>query len=156
MSEWRCRAVPAGIANTAFGLLQRDKKTSIFAGSSVFARAALRHLACAIPAQTLGTARADHRTMLMPRLFGLRRSPDKIGLSTTAAILSSTQTERSASCACAWQIAFDHARDAPASLCKKVRLNACARHRARSNLTRIERIAASDSLVREASSAPRR
>jgi hypothetical protein len=25
--------------------------------------------------------------MLMPRLFGLRRSPDKIGLSTTAAIL---------------------------------------------------------------------
>jgi hypothetical protein len=31
-------------------------------------------------------------------------------------------------------------------------LNACARHRARSNLTRIERIAASDSLVRGASS----
>jgi len=88
----------------------------------------------------------------MPRLFGLRRSPDKIGLSTTAAILSSTPTERSASRACAWQRALDHARDAPASLCKKFRLNACARHRARSNLTRIERIAASDSLVQGASS----
>jgi hypothetical protein len=26
-----CRPVPAGIASTALGLLQRDKKTSVFA-----------------------------------------------------------------------------------------------------------------------------
>src|SRR6476660_2945758 len=31
MSEWRYRPVPAGIANTVTGLLQRDKNTSVFA-----------------------------------------------------------------------------------------------------------------------------
>jgi hypothetical protein len=31
--------VPAGIANTALGLLQRDKKTSVFAASGMFAPA---------------------------------------------------------------------------------------------------------------------
>ena len=31
MSEWRYRPVPAGIANTVTGLLQRDKTTSVFA-----------------------------------------------------------------------------------------------------------------------------
>jgi hypothetical protein len=88
----------------------------------------------------------------MPRLFGLSRNPDEIELFATSSVLQLAQMEDSASRACAWQRALDHARDAPASLCKKFRLNACARHRARSNLTRIERIAASDSLVRGASS----
>ena len=31
MSEWRYRPVPAGIANTTTELLQRGKKTSVFA-----------------------------------------------------------------------------------------------------------------------------
>jgi hypothetical protein len=37
--------VPAGIANTASGLLQRRKKTSVFGWSNVFARAATPHVA---------------------------------------------------------------------------------------------------------------
>src|SRR5438132_14427649 len=45
MSEWRCRPVPAGIANTALGLLQRDKKTSVFARCSAPERVSTLHLA---------------------------------------------------------------------------------------------------------------
>jgi hypothetical protein len=37
--------VPAGIANTAFELLQRGKKTSVFGWSSTFACAATPHVA---------------------------------------------------------------------------------------------------------------
>src|SRR5947207_5617434 len=45
MSEWRCRSVPAGIARTALALLQRGKKTSVFARRSASERAATPHLA---------------------------------------------------------------------------------------------------------------
>jgi hypothetical protein len=46
MSEWRCRPVPAGIANTALGLLQRNKKTSVFAQSGTFEPVPTPYLAC--------------------------------------------------------------------------------------------------------------
>src|SRR5262249_52130968 len=45
VSEWRYRPVPTGIASTALGLLQRDKKTSVFARCSTAKRASTPCLA---------------------------------------------------------------------------------------------------------------
>src|SRR5262245_37125763 len=45
LRECRCRPVPAGIASPALGLLQRDKKTSVFARSSTVEPASRSHLA---------------------------------------------------------------------------------------------------------------
>jgi hypothetical protein len=58
MSEWRYRPVPAGIANTASELLQRDKKTSVFAKSGARAWGSAPHLA----SQRSWLISATHRT----------------------------------------------------------------------------------------------
>ena len=66
MSEWRCRPVPAGIANTALGLLQRNKKTSVFAQSGTFEPIPTPYLASS-------GARATHAASCTTRLRNIAR-----------------------------------------------------------------------------------
>jgi hypothetical protein len=64
MSEWRYRPVPAGIANTVTGLLQRDKKTSVFAHCVALALEPIPDVAL----RRTRATRANHSTMRLSNI----------------------------------------------------------------------------------------
>ena len=80
--------VPAGIANTAIGLLQRDKKTSVFAEWSVFARASTPDVASFRAIVKRATRCAARSRSKAQKFFRLIENTDNIRVSATTEFFS--------------------------------------------------------------------
>jgi hypothetical protein len=85
--------VPAGIANTRFGLLQRNKKTSVFASCSIFARAPTPDVASS-PARPPRTIRCAARSRGSSReTIRLLENIDEIWVFSESAALTAASSE---------------------------------------------------------------
>jgi hypothetical protein len=69
VSEWRYRAVPAGIASTVLELLQRDKNTSIFAHRRLATCAATQDVASRRSRSTYATRRSAANATSARKIF---------------------------------------------------------------------------------------
>ncbi len=119
MSEWRYRPVPAGIANTASGLLQRDKKTSVFARSSAPVRESTPHLASRrvrTARVTRGVARARNA---MLEFLRVRENVDNIWVSEAFGFHAIAATAARARNACDRKMVGNRALSISNDLCKK-------------------------------------
>ena len=103
VSEWRCRTVPAGIANTALGLLQRDKKTSIFAGSSVLPGGSTPHVARSRARRARANRCTTRSCRTRCKLYRLLENADGIRVFATRDVFPAAPKQRCARRACARQ-----------------------------------------------------